>query len=372
MTGSHTSRPARHDIHVTPLIVIWEVTRTGHPGELDTDEGRALLDSLATWHRSRPQVVLTGPGILGRGDLTELIRHGTGLGLEISLSLPVAPGLDRRKLAELYAAGVTTLALTLDGAAAATHDQFHDVPGAFDRTIRAAREATLAGLRLQINSTLTPANLAEAPALLARVIGLGARQWNVSLLVPTDRGTGRCDLSGAEHEDVLHWLRDVSDRIVVEATDAPQLRRVFHQRAQGADHAGGELYGRLTTETVRLLGARPAAPRRPRPPMVVNAGSGLVVIGPAGDVRPDRLLPVHCGNIRESPLPEIYAQSPVLRRLRDPSTWTGGCTSCEFAGLCGGSRAAAYAVSGDPLASDPTCPYVPEGREFPETDRQPV
>lgn len=372
MSGSPTVRKVRHDIHVTPLIVVWEVTGKGQPGELDTDEGRALLDSLATWHRSRPRVVLTGRGILGRGDLTELIRHGAGLGLEISLTLPATPGLDRRKLTELGAAGVTTLTLTLDGAAATTHDQFHGTDGAFDRTIRVAREATLAGLRLHISSTLTPENLLEAPALLARVIGLGTRQWNVSLLVPTDRGTGRCDLTAAEHEDVLHWLRDVSDRITVEATDAPQFRRVFHQRAQGVEHEGGELHRRLTAETTRLLGARPAAPRRPRPPTVVNAGSGLVFIGPTGDVRPDRLLPVYCGNVRENPLPEIYVQSPVLRRLRDPSTWTGGCSTCEFAGLCGGSRAAAYAVSGDPGASDPTCPYIAEGQEFPEMDRQDV
>lgn len=372
MTGSHTVRQTRHDIHVTPLTVVWEVTGTGQPGELDTEEGRVLLDSLATWQRSSPQLVLTGRDPLARGDLTELIRHGTGLGLDVSLSLPVTPALDRKKIAELGAAGVGTLTLILDGAAAATHDQSHGTPGAFDRTIRAAREVTRAGLRLQISSTLTPGNLAEAPALLARVLGLGARQWNVCLLVPTDRGTGRCELTAAEHEDVLHWLRDISDRITVEATDAPQFRRVFHQRAQGVDHEGGELHHRLAAETTRLLGARPAAPRRPRPPVVVNAGSGLVYIGPTGDVRPDRLLPVHCGNIREHPVPEIYAQSPVLRRLRDPSTWTGGCTTCEFAGLCGGSRSAAYAVSGDPFTSDPTCPYITGGREFPETDRQPV
>lgn len=372
MTGSHTGRQVRHDIHTTPLIVVWEMSRNGQPGELDTGEGRALLDSLATGPRPRPRVVLTGLDTLQRGDLTELIRHGAGRGLEIALDLPVTPGLDRGRLTELRIAGAATLTLAVDGAAAATHDRFHGQAGVFDRTIRTAREATAAGLRLQISSTLTPDNLAEAPALLARVIGLGARQWNVSLLVPTESGTGRCDLSAAEHEDVLHWLRDVSDRIAVEAADAPQLRRVFHQRAQGAAHEGGELHRSLAAETVRLLGARPAAPRRPRPPVVVNAGSGLVYVGPAGDVRPDRLLPLHCGNIRTSPLPEIYAQSPVLRRLRDPSTWTGGCRACAFADLCGGSRAAAYAESGDPFASDPTCPYVAEGREFPESDRQPV
>jgi AdoMet-dependent heme synthase len=364
MTGSHTVRQVRHDLYVTPLVVIWELARAGESGELGTGGGRALLESLAAHPRPRPRVVLTGRDPLARGDLTELIRHGRGLGLELSLVLPVTPGLSREKLTELRTAGASALALALDGATAATHDRFHGTPGVFDRTIRAARATTVAGLRLQINSTLTPDNLDEAPALLARVIGLGARQWNVSLLVPPGRGTGRCDLSAAEHEDVLHWLRDVSDRIAVEATDAPQFRRVVFQRAQGAGHEGGELHRRLTAETTRLLGGRPAAPRRPRPPLVVNAGSGLVFIDHAGNVRPDRFLPLYCGNIRERPLPEIYAQSPVLRALRDPSTWTGRCSACEFAGLCGGSRALAYSVSGDPFASDPNCPYAPGSTDF--------
>jgi len=37
----------------------------------------------------------------------------------------------------------------------------------------------------------------------------------------------------------------------------------------------------------------------------------------------------------------------------------GKCGSCEFRGICGGSRARAYAVQGDPLAGDPACIYLP-------------
>ena len=38
----------------------------------------------------------------------------------------------------------------------------------------------------------------------------------------------------------------------------------------------------------------------------------------------------------------------------------GRCGVCEYADLCGGSRARAYAATGDPLAEDPACPYVPQ------------
>lgn len=55
----------------------------------------------------------------------------------------------------------------------------------------------------------------------------------------------------------------------------------------------------------------------------------------------------------------IYRRSPLFRSLRDPSALKGKCGRCEFREVCGGSRARAYAVMGDHLASDPSCPYVP-------------
>ena len=35
------------------------------------------------------------------------------------------------------------------------------------------------------------------------------------------------------------------------------------------------------------------------------------------------------------------------------------CGACPFGRVCGGSRARAYAMTGDALASDPSCAYVP-------------
>ena len=39
----------------------------------------------------------------------------------------------------------------------------------------------------------------------------------------------------------------------------------------------------------------------------------------------------------------------------------GNCGVCEFRRICGGSRARAFAVGGDPLAAEPDCAYVPPG-----------
>ena len=383
MTRSPLVRQVRHDLSVKPFIAIWEVTRACQlvcrhcradaqhepaPGQLSTEEGFALLDSLAAYEPPRPLVVLTGGDPFERGDLTELTRYGTSLGLNVSLSPSVTPRLTRERLVDLRSAGGSALSLSLDGAEAATHDHFRGFAGTFDQTVRMARVVTDVGYRLQINSTITAGNVHEAPAMLARVIELGAKLWSVFFLVPTGRGAGLGALGAEEREDVLHWLHDVSDRVAVKTTEAPQYRRVVLQRTQGRSYEGGDLYRRLSAETVRLLGERPAAPRRPRPPMAVNAGSGFVFIDHLGDVYPNGFLPLHCGNVKDTPLPEIYAESPVFRSLRDPLSWKGKCSVCEFATVCGGSRSTAYAVTGDPLASDPTCSYVPPAWGFPERD----
>jgi hypothetical protein len=58
------------------------------------------------------------------------------------------------------------------------------------------------------------------------------------------------------------------------------------------------------------------------------------------------------------PLREIYRDDPLLRSIR-AARFTGRCGGCEYADLCGGSRARAYAATGDPLGEDPACPYRP-------------
>ncbi len=63
--------------------------------------------------------------------------------------------------------------------------------------------------------------------------------------------------------------------------------------------------------------------------------------------------------MRERPFAEIYRDSPLFRELRDPDLLKGKCGECDFRTVCGGSRARAYGVTGDYLASDPSCTYEP-------------
>jgi radical SAM protein with 4Fe4S-binding SPASM domain len=79
------------------------------------------------------------------------------------------------------------------------------------------------------------------------------------------------------------------------------------------------------------------------------------------EVSPSGFLPLPAGNVRERSVVDIYRNSQLFRELRDPTLLKGKCGRCEFREVCGGSRARAYATSGDYLESDPSCIYEPDG-----------
>ena len=371
-------RLLHHDASERPFIVIWEVTRACQlacthcradairfrdPAELSTEEGRRLLDELASFGTPRPLVVLTGGDPFERPDLVELVEYGTSLGLSVALSPSVTDRLTRAVLVDLHDAGAKAVSLSLDGATADSHDAFRRVDGVFDATIDAARTIREIGFRLQINTTVTRGNVRELPHVLQRVIDLGASLWSVFFLVPTGRGANLEALTAAEEEEVLHWLHDVAALVAIKTTEAPHFRRVALQRAgvEALDDVfpPGPLRSDLRATTAGLLAGRESAPRRPRPPIDVNAGRGFAFVDHVGVVYPSGFLPVAAGSVRDHPFPQIYQESEVLRALRRPDGFGGRCGRCEFRAVCGGSRSHAYAVSGDLLGEDPSCAFGP-------------
>lgn len=370
----------RHDPAQRPFLVIWEATRAcalacrhcraeampgRNPSELDTGEAIELMRQVCDFGRPPPIFVITGGDPFERPDLLELVRSGRELGLPMAVSPSGTPKLTPAALRELHDAGASVISLSLDGARAATHDDFRQVPGTFDQTIAAFRAARQIGLKVQVNTTLARHNLAELPELAALVHELGAMTWSVFLLVPMGRGVDLGELTPAATEDALNFLYDIGRSIPVKTTEGHHFRRVALQRQmleqQSTDHVGalrlGPVYRDLS-ERGALLGLANAERNR-RPPLNINAASGFVFVSHVGTVHPSGFLPVAAGNVRLEPLTEIYRASPLFTALRDPGLLGGKCGECEYARLCGGSRSRAFAVTGDPHAADPLCAYVP-------------
>jgi radical SAM protein with 4Fe4S-binding SPASM domain len=98
-----------------------------------------------------------------------------------------------------------------------------------------------------------------------------------------------------------------------------------------------------------------------RAPRGLNDGKGFVFISHVGEVFPSGFLPVSAGNIRHEPLSTVYRESPLFQGLRDTAKLEGKCGVCEFKEICGGSRARAYALTGNPYGEEPCCAYMPKG-----------
>jgi radical SAM protein with 4Fe4S-binding SPASM domain len=93
----------------------------------------------------------------------------------------------------------------------------------------------------------------------------------------------------------------------------------------------------------------------------IRDGNGIVFIARTGHVTPSGFLPLAAGNVRTARLVDLYRSSPLFVSLRNVNSFKDRCGRCEYNTVCGGSRARAFAHTGDPLQSDPLCPYVPAG-----------
>jgi radical SAM protein len=376
-------RRARYDLSERPFIVIWEVTRAcdlacrhcraeaisdRDPRELSTEEGFRVIEQVAAFGPPPPLFVLTGGDPFKRADLLDLVARARSAGLPVSVSPSGTPTLTEANLRRLRDAGAVALSLSIDGSRPEIHDLFRGVDGVLGWTLGAARAAGGLGLRLQVNTTVTPHNLEDLPWILRLVRELGAMTWSVFFLVPTGRGAELPQLTPRQFEDVLNFLYDADKVVSVKATEAHQFRRVVLQRrileGRGipvADSDAGPTYRLLRDVARQALPDVDLDARSPirRPPLDVNAGRGFVFVSHVGAVHPSGFLPLAAGNVRLRPLGEIYRASPLFRALRDADRLTGRCGACEFRRVCGGSRSRAFAVTGDPLASEPWCPYEP-------------
>jgi radical SAM protein with 4Fe4S-binding SPASM domain len=202
----------------------------------------------------------------------------------------------------------------------------------------------------------------------------GIKLWALFFLIAVGRAARpemrRLNISPYDFERVFHWLYDLSKSVPYDITprEGYHYRRVLLQRrAQELGVPVEELLRQVTEQAMRPTDLLPAShrPKIVRAPLGVNDGKGVVFVSHVGVVQPSGFLPLGAGNIRQRPLADIYRNAPLFRQLRNPDLLKGKCGVCEFRHICGGSRARAYAVTGDYLRSDPYCVYRPKTLQKP-------
>lgn len=342
-----------------PRIIAWEITRScnlncahcraaarcgGYEGELTLPEMKAVVDDIATI--TNPILILTGGEPLLRDDIWELVDYARAKG-----AMPVigtnATLVTDEVAAKMAEHGIRRISVSIDFPDADEHDRFRGQDGAFAASMEGIRNAQAHGVGIQVNTTVTKLNADRIDEVHELAQQVGAEAFHPFLLVPTGRGEDLRDveLSPEEYEEVLTWAyeRQKTSPMHFKPTDAPQYYRIVHQKArEEGSTISAEQYG-TEAMTRGCLG-----------------GITFCFISHTGDIQPCGYFDMQLGNVRERPFSQIWTDSPVFADLRDYSRLKGKCGACEYKGVCGGCRARALSATGDYLAEEPYCAYIPK------------
>jgi radical SAM protein with 4Fe4S-binding SPASM domain len=327
-----------------PRIVAFEVTRrckmscvhcrasaeADFDSDLATLQCKQIIKAVADYNRC--VFIFTGGEPLERSDIFELLDYAGSLGLVTSIATS-GYDLDEQKARYLKKLGVVTLSFSLDSDNANIHNAFRRTADAYERTLAAVENAKAAGLKFQINTTVTKLNIDKLSILAEWAEKAGAYCFNPFMFVPAGRGQNALNiaLTPKEYEKALRIVADLkmSHKIDVRFTCAPRFAVMLREYYPDAKK---KVYGCL-------------------------AGNDFAFITYKGDLQTCGFLKIPAGNIlRSGSFGKVWEQSELLNAVRRRE-FNGKCGGCKYVRVCGGCRARAFTMTGDVLGSDPLCAY---------------
>ncbi len=300
--------------------------------ELDTAEGKALIDQIA--EAGFKIMIFSGGEPLMREDIFELVSHARERGLRpvFGTNGTLITGKVAQKLKD---SGAMAMGISLDSTDAGKHDQFRATPGAWQGALDGMVACREAGLPFQIHTTVMDWNMAEVEKLTDLAVEIGAIGHHIFFLVPTGRAVDieAESLRAEQYEELLHRImkKQLETKIEIKPTCAPQFMRIASQLGIKTRFSKGCL-----------------------------AGISYCIISPKGIVQPCAYLNIPAGNVRETPFGDIWRDSKIFKNLRTEK-YSGGCGTCGYKKICGGCRARAYYYHNDYMAEEPWCLY--QGRK---------
>ncbi len=293
-------------------------------------------------------LVLTGGDPLKRTDIYSLIEYAVQKRIEVAITPFATPLVTNEAIRRLQDAGISRIAISLDGADAATHDSFRGMGGSYARTWQILDMVQDLGVPAQVNTTLTPRNFDQLDIMAEQLEKTRIVLWSAFFLVPVGRATDQRRLTDEQYEEAFAqlWRHSLDKPYRIKTTEAPHYRRFVLQQ-------------------LRNRGWKGTAPQGMHRPinrwssLGINDGKGIIFISHTGLIYPSGFLPVVCGRFPADDVVRVYQHAPVFRLLCDAHQLKGKCGICEYRHICGGSRARAYAVSGQLMAEEPDCIYQP-------------
>ena len=364
--GRRSDRGPAHLLHYSAdkkPVVIWNATRRcnlscmhcysdshdrAYPGELTTEEGRALLDDLASF--GAPTVIFSGGEPLIRPDVFELAQYATDRGLRAVLSTNgtlITEDVARR----LRQVGFAYVGVSLDGIGA-LHDKVRGKKGAYAAALAGLQRCRDQGVRVGLRVTIHRKNVGELPALFDLLETEAIPRCCIYHLAYAGRGDRirSYDLAPLETRAAIDYVfartrdfhrRGVDKEILTvdNHADNPYLylavRREEPERAE-------EIY--------RLLAWNGGN----------QSGVAVASVNPQGSVHADAFSWHYSfGNVRERPFSAIWTDTsePRVAVFKErQGALKGRCRSCRFLDICNGNlRVRAERYFNDFLAPDPAC-----------------
>ena len=347
-------------------VVVWNMTRRCNlkcvhcyaqakdiefENELSTEEGKALIDDLASF--GSPVILFSGGEPTMRKDLPELAAYAREKGMRAVISTN-GTLIDREMAKKLKDVGLSYVGVSLDGIRE-TNDKFRGMKGAFDAALRGLHNCQEEGIKVGLRFTINKQNVRDIPAIFDLLEAEKIPRICFYHLVYAGRG------SQMVNEDLsLEDSRKAVD-LILERT------RKLHEKGFPAEvltvdnHCDGPyLY-------MKLLKENPERAAEVFELLSMNQGNssgiGIGCVSWDGAVHADQFWRHYSfGNVRESPFSEIWTDlsDELMAGLknRKPLIKAHGdrCSRCKWLDVCNGNfRVRAEAVYRNVWADDPAC-----------------
>ncbi|MGB2862399.1 MAG: radical SAM protein [Sedimentisphaerales bacterium] len=324
--------------------------------DITTAQAKVLIEQLAELGRGQPMMpvlVFSGGEPLCREDLFELVKHARTLGITPALATN-GTLIDTAVAKQIRDSGIARVSVSLDGATAEIHNKLRQLEGSFESAIEGIGYLREQEVPFQINITLTKHNAGQLEEVYDLAKSLGAVAVHIFMLVPVGCGQSLAEtdmLSPEQYEQKLLDICELDGRseLQMKVTCGPHYERVIRQQG---------LY-KSRAETGHGRGDVPGRSGHKGASKGCLAGLGVLFVGHQGDVFPCGYLPVNCGNVLKEKLSDIWYGSEDLARMRNSNELEGKCGVCGYKQVCGGCRGRAYAGTGNYMAEEPFCAYVP-------------
>jgi len=271
--------------------------------DLTTKESFELVDAIT--EAGNPILVLSGGEPLFRPDIFDIAKYAVKQGLTVALATN-GTLVDEAMAKKIVDSGVSRVAISLDGADADTHDKFRKLKGSFDLAIKGFKNLLALGMGMQVNCTIAKHNAHQFRDLYNLAVNLGAEAIHIFMLVPVGCGVEIAEdqmLPAEKYEELLNLFYDLSKEAVIQtkATCSPHYFRIMRERAK-------EEGVKITPKTHGMAAMTKGC----------LAGTGVCFV------------PVEAGHIKKQKFVDIWKDSAVFAKLRQPDLLGGKCGLCEY------------------------------------------